>query len=60
VRVDLSPDPSQGSFEAAAMAPFGPLDAQRVLEADSALSRLAVLETLLGDEIQVLEARKSG
>jgi Lon protease-like protein len=60
VRVELATDPVQATFEAAATAPFGPLDAQRVLEAEGTTARLVVLEQLLRDEIEVLEARRSG
>src|SRR5438309_1339433 len=34
--VDLDPDPSAAAFEAAALAPIGPFDAQRLLELDDA------------------------
>jgi Lon protease-like protein len=60
VRVELADDPVQASFEAAATAPFGPLDAQQVLETDGTTARLARLERLLQDEIELLEARRSG
>jgi Lon protease-like protein len=60
VRVELAAEPVQAAFEAAATAPFGPLDAQRVLEADATPARLVLLEQLLHDEIELLEARRSG
>jgi uncharacterized protein len=60
VRVELSDEPAQAAFEAAATAPIGPLDAQRCLEAADARARFALLESLLGDEIEVLVARLSG
>jgi Lon protease-like protein len=60
VKIELSTDPQQASFEAASAAPIGPLDAQRVLEADGTTERLAQLESLLQDEIEVLEARRPG
>src|SRR3954447_14725402 len=41
-RVALPGEPVQATFEAAATAPFGPLDAQRVLEADGTTARVAL------------------
>ena len=60
VRVELANDPRQAAYEAAATAPLAPLDAQRVLEAGDTHTRLALLESLLHDEIALLEARRSG
>jgi Lon protease-like protein len=60
VRVELADEPAQAAFEAADTAPFGPLDAQRVLATDTTPARLALLEQLLHDEIELLEARRSG
>jgi Lon protease-like protein len=60
IQAELSDDPHQASFEAATVAPLGPLDAQRVLESPATAERLALLEELLQDEISVLEARRSG
>jgi Lon protease-like protein len=54
----LSPQPARASYEAAALAPLGPLDAQRVLEEQDTASRLALLETLVADGIELLEARR--
>ncbi|MDQ1521904.1 MAG: ATP-dependent Lon protease [Actinomycetota bacterium] len=59
VQVELAGDPQQAAFEAAALAPLGPLDAQRVLEAQSTPARLALLEAMVRDEIELLEARRS-
>jgi Lon protease-like protein len=53
-------DPVRASFEAAAMAPIGPLDAQALLEVDDAGARTARLVELLADEARVLEFRLSG
>ena len=50
----LSPDPGRASFEGAAMAPIGPLDAQRLLEIDDPQTRLEALARLLADEVDVL------
>jgi Lon protease-like protein len=60
VRVELAPEPAQAAYEAAAAAPFGPLDAQRVLEVDGTAERLALIDTLVRDEIEVLRARPPG
>jgi Lon protease-like protein len=60
VRVELAAEPAQAAYEAAASAPFGPLDAQRVLEVDGTTERLALIESLLRDEIEVLRARPPG
>ena len=48
--------PEQASYEIAALAPIGPLDAQRVLEAPNAGDRLALLADLLDDHARVLRA----
>lgn len=56
---DLDGDPVRVSFEAAALAPIGPLDAQGLLELDEAGARLARLVDLLADEASVLEFRLS-
>jgi Lon protease-like protein len=60
VGVDLDDDPVQAGFEAAAAAPIGPLDAQRLLELDDPGERLARLRILLADHAEVLEARLAG
>jgi Lon protease-like protein len=52
----LDPDPVRASYEAAALAPLGPLDAQRVLEGASARDRLALLVTFLEDRADELRA----
>jgi uncharacterized protein len=56
----LDDEPVKASFEAAARAPIGPLDAQRLLELDDAGERLQRLETLLTDAAEVLELRLTG
>jgi uncharacterized protein len=55
--VSLADDPAQASYEAAELAPIGPLDAQRLLEVDDPGERLARLLTLLEDETAMLELR---
>lgn len=53
----LSADPVRASYEAAALAPIGPFDAQRVLAAPDATARLELLATLLTDATADLRAR---
>ena len=60
IDVALDEDPTQAAFEAAAAAPIGPLDAQRLLELDDPGARLEELRGLLTDQVQLLELRLSG
>jgi uncharacterized protein len=60
VDLELADDPAQAAFEAAAAAPIGPLDAQRLLELDDPGARLEVLRRLLTDQAELLELRLSG
>jgi Lon protease-like protein len=53
----LDDDPVRASFQAAASAPIGPLDAQRLLEIDDPCDRFERLETMLNDEAELLEFR---
>lgn len=53
----LDDDPVRAAFEAGALAPIGPLDAQRVLEIDDPSIRLVSLVALLGDAATLLELR---
>jgi Lon protease-like protein len=55
--VQLDADPVRASFEAAAMAPIGPLDAQRLIELDDPCDRFEQLEALLNDEVELLQMR---
>jgi Lon protease-like protein len=48
--------PTQAAYEIAALAPIGPLDAQRVLEAPSTADRLDLLTELLVDHADMLRA----
>jgi len=60
VMVDLAEDdPVAASFQAAALAGVGPLDAQRLLETDDAATRLAALASLLDEQASLLEFRLS-
>ena len=56
----LDADPVRASFEAAARAPIGPLDAQRLLELDDPSDRLQQLEAMLQEAVEVLRFRLSG
>jgi Lon protease-like protein len=56
----LDDDPVRASYEAAARAPIGPLDAQRLLELDDPAERLTRLGSLLTDTAEVLELRLAG
>ncbi|MDQ1431871.1 MAG: ATP-dependent Lon protease [Actinomycetota bacterium] len=56
----LADDPVRASFEAAAAAPIGPLDSQRLLELDDLGERFDALEALLVDAAEVLELRLAG
>jgi Lon protease-like protein len=60
IDVTLDDDPVQAAFEAAAAAPIGPLDAQRLLELDDPGERLVQLEALLVGCASMLELRLSG
>lgn len=53
----LPEDPVRAAWEAAAVAPLGPLDAQRVLEAASAGERLFALEAFLAEQAAALRFR---
>jgi uncharacterized protein len=53
----LDEDPAVAAFEAALLSPIGPMDTQKVLEAPSAVARLALLETLLAEAREFLANR---
>jgi len=57
---ELDDDPARASYEAAAMAPVGPLDSQRLLELDDPMARLTELETMLTDTAEILGLRLAG
>ena len=58
--IELSEDPGEAAFQAAAVGPLGPLDQLRVLSTEAVPERLALLTTLFTEEAEVLEARLSG
>ena len=55
----LDDDPLRASYEAAAAAPIGPLDAQRLLEVDHAAERLSLLALMLDDRAEDLRTRRA-
>jgi len=55
--VELSDEPSLGSFQVSAIAPIGPADQQRLLVAGGVYERLRLLNDLLGEEADYLAAR---
>lgn len=57
--VVVSPDVVRASYEAAILAPLGPLDAQELLELDDPIARLEQLCEFLGHEIEALQFRLS-
>jgi hypothetical protein len=57
--VELDADPAVAAYQAAAVAPLGPLDGQRILEQPGPDQRLALLASTLSDEVSVLAQRAS-
>jgi Lon protease-like protein len=55
--VSIPDDPVRASYHAAALAPIGALDAQRVLETDDVGARLDLLAGLITEQNGVLRAR---
>jgi Lon protease-like protein len=60
VDIELSHDPVVASFQACAVSPIGPLDAQELLEIDSAEGRLRRLLDMLQEEAATLELQLGG
>jgi Lon protease-like protein len=58
--IELSDDPVLAGHQAAAVAPIGPLDRQRLLAAASPEARLRQLDALLVEAVEVLELRLAG
>lgn len=54
---EITDDAALASYQMAVLAPLGPFDRQRVLSAASARQRLGLVEGLLNETAQVLEAR---
>ena len=57
---ELSDEPLARSWQAATLAPLGPLDAQRVLETDDAGARIALLDLLLAEREDDLSLQIAG
>ena len=60
VTIELANDPLLASYQAAVLAPLSPFDAQRLLAADSAAMRLALLDKELMDLESLLRFRLHG
>lgn len=59
-RFDLSDDPDTAAWQLAALAPLGPVDRQRLLEADDPRERVRLLVGLASDAGDLLAYRLSG
>lgn len=60
-RVEVDPErPVRAVYELANMAPVGPFDAQRLLEADDTEARLGLLNEMLLEQEELLRARLAG
>ena len=57
---ELDADPGRALYQAAALAPIGPADAQRVLEADDPVERRTRLVEALAGAVDLLARRLSG
>lgn len=55
--IELATDPGLGTFQAGAALPIGPLDQQHVLAGAGPSERLALLEQLVSEQAELLEAR---
>jgi Lon protease-like protein len=55
--VEIDRDPVVATWQAAALAPLGPADAQQVLELDDPRQRMELVRSLLGEEADVLAHR---
>jgi Lon protease-like protein len=58
--VDLAADVAVATWQAVALSPLGPLDAQRILATDGAAERLDLVASLLAEEALVLAQRLAG
>lgn len=59
LELQLDEDPSLASHQLSAIGPFGPADKLKLLSCDGPASRLALLEELLHDTIELLDFRLS-
>jgi uncharacterized protein len=55
--LELAADPVVASYQAAAVAPVGPADRQRLLAAASVPARAGLVRAMLVDQIELLQAR---
>lgn len=60
VDLDVADDPLTASYQLAALAPVTPLDARKLLTCAGPSSRLVLLERLLDDRIELIEAQLAG
>ena len=58
--IELDADRNVAAFQVAAIAPLGPLDKQRLLAAEEPDRFVALLDELVGEEIEALAARLHG
>ncbi len=58
--IELAEDPTLAGYQALAVAPIGPLDRHALLVAESPEARLAGLQVLLQEAIEVLQLRLAG
>ena len=56
----LAEDPLIAGYQATALAPLGPLDKQALLAASSVRARLDDVRRLLGEHVELLQARLAG
>lgn len=54
---ELGDDPAEASYQAAALAPLGPLDRYEVLRTPGARARLAVARRVVSEAVELLTAR---
>jgi Lon protease-like protein len=54
---ELAPEPSLGTYQAAAVLPIGPADEYRVLAGAGVVDRLTLLEEMVAEQGELLEAR---
>ncbi len=57
VDLEVADDPTIASYQLAALSPVTSLDAQRLLEAPNARSRLELIVALLSERVEILRAR---
>lgn len=55
--VELDPDPALATLQIGAIGPFGPVDQQRILETTDPARRLALVDELLVEATELIEAR---